>query len=510
MSDQEGTVGRLATSGVLILLGFSLSSGLTFVLSIVLARTLGPDQYGLLEIGRIYFLFVSTLTLVGLHNGVSRYLSRTEVIPEQRDLFLSGLHVVVVFSVAASTVTYVFAGDIASDLLRVPASKPVLQVFAVAIPFAALLNLGTGVVRGLEQTRPKVLFRDITLPVLLIAFVVGLRYLSVQPAGYAIAFVLAFFFASAGSVLYVVRQISVRRIIPAQSFHRELLTFSLPIGISGIMNATLSRIDVFLLGFLTASSGGIGVYRAVYPLARFLIVVLEAFNYLIMPMISRLSEQDRMDEIARLYRMVTNWAAALGGPLVFYLLFDPESAVQIAFGAEYLRGARSLQVLAVGFYVAVITGPNSNTLVSLGETKLLAATNALAVVFNIGLNVVLIPEYGILGAAVATTLSLAAVNGLQIAYLYTRLDLNPFSWRLLTVCLGAAGFYVLGGRLAQELLPNSRFAAFLGLLLSLGPYLVLVYRYVLGSDEYERLHTLIAEVFPGSQRFLSVLKRIER
>jgi len=77
----------------------------------------------------------------------------------------------------------------------------------------------------------------------------------------------------------------------------------------------------------------------------------------------------------------------------------------MTFGPEYTDGSLALVTLALGFFTHSVAGPNVNTLTAIGRTRIIMWDNLLAGVTNIALNFALIPEYGILGAAVATAVS---------------------------------------------------------------------------------------------------------
>ena len=100
--------------------------------------------------------------------------------------------------------------------------------------------------------------------------------------------------------------------------------------------------------------------------------------------------------------------------------------LELLFGARYMGAALALQILSAGEFVHTLVGPNGTTLTSYGKTTLLMIDAVLAAILNIVLNLLLIPRYGISGAAIATAISLAVSNVLVSGQLYYYYRIHPF------------------------------------------------------------------------------------
>jgi len=208
--------------------------------------------------------------------------------------------------------------------------------------------------------------------------------------------------------------------------HRELLAFSAPLMITAAMLQVLSHIDTFFLGYF-ASTTVVGVYNVVYPLAQLLTVVLSAFGFMVMPVISSLDAGDSVGEMRRTYQLSSKWILLATLPVFLVVVLFPEMVIRVTFGAEYDQGALALSVLAVGFFTHAVVGPNGNTLTSVGRTRLIMYDNVAVAVTNVTPNLLLIPEYGLLGAAVATSVSYGLLNALYTYQLYGETGIQPFT-----------------------------------------------------------------------------------
>lgn len=101
--------------------------------------------------------------------------------------------------------------------------------------------------------------------------------------------------------------------------------------------------------------------------------------------------------------------------------------IVITFGREYMVGGTTLSLLSVAYFSHAIAGPNANVLTSIGRTRVIMWDNVAIAVLNAILNVVLIPEYGFLGAGAATAISYVVLNVLYSAQLYRETGIHPFS-----------------------------------------------------------------------------------
>jgi O-antigen/teichoic acid export membrane protein len=85
----------------------------------------------------------------------------------------------------------------------------------------------------------------------------------------------------------------------------------------------------------------------------------------------------------------------------------------VLYGARYASSATFLSILAVGYYAHAVLGFSGLTLMVHGRVRVLTGLNVLAIVFNLAVNLALIPRYGALGAAVGTTSTLLVYNALK-------------------------------------------------------------------------------------------------
>lgn len=430
MLTDNSIIRRLFKSGLLLFLGLVLELAISFLAKVLIARLLGPPAYGVATIGITTLSFASTILLLGMNTGVGRFLPRFEDDADRKGVIVSALQLVGAVSVAVAVVVFVFADPIATRLLGAPEATGVLRVAAVGIPFAALMKLSIGVVQGLQRALPKVLIRNIGQPLVRFGLVVGALYFGLGATGIVGAYAATFGVAGLAGLYYVLTRTSLRSSVTPRLQRRELVVFSAPLMLTATMIMVLSYFDIFILSYFRSSSE-VGTYNVVYPLAELLTATLSAFSFIVMPVLSELHAEDRFGEMDRTYTVITKWIFMTTLPATLVLVLFPSAAIRLTFGAEYAAGAVPLSVLALGFLTHAVAGPNVNTLTAIGETRLIMWDNLLAGATNIVLNIALIPQYGILGAAVATAVSYGGLNVLYSAQVYRETGIHPLSPALL-------------------------------------------------------------------------------
>lgn len=424
MPVEADDLSALLSSAVLILVGQILYSASKLVERILLTRALTPDAYGEVSIAIAVMSIGSTVALLGLSQGVPRFVSRFDDLRDVRGAWVTGLLITGAFGLVLSAALILRSGALAGLLFEGPDSVPLLILFALALPFVIGMRMGVGVIRGMENTRYRTYTRDLLYPglrlgVLAILLTMGVGVLSI---GYA--YVLAAF------VTFVAVHLLLNRLFPLvgeiRTHTRELLTFSVPLVVSTVLSMLLTQTDTVMLGYFEPSYQ-VGLYSAAYPLAGALSLILASFGFLYFPMASRLDSEDKRGEMDAIYKLTTKWIFILTFPAFLTLVVFPGDVLSIIFGSEYAPGASVLTILAFGFFTRAAFGRNKETLSAIGYTTYLMFTNGFAFVLNIALNLLLIPRYGITGAAMASALSFVGLNLAVYSFLKFRFGISPFS-----------------------------------------------------------------------------------
>jgi O-antigen/teichoic acid export membrane protein len=209
--------------------------------------------------------------------------------------------------------------------------------------------------------------------------------------------------------------------------------------------------DTLLLGYFHNPTE-VALYRVVLPAAHFNKLVMTSFGFLFTPLAARLLAKNDFKAINDLYWRTAIWIGVLSFP-IFALTFSMARPLTLLlYGDRYAASATFLQFISLGYYFSAALGFNGLTLKVLGKMRYIVTINVLAVIVNVGANLLLIPKYGALGAAIGTGGTMIVHNifkqaGLRLASGISIFDRQylPF-YLIITGCaLGLLLFTVLFG-----------------------------------------------------------------
>lgn len=508
MASLDDSVRKLFKGGGILLVGLVLQLGISFLGKLIIARELTIADFGSVALGATVAMTAATLAQLGLHEGIGRYLPRFDDEADRRGVMLSAMSMALPAALLFGTGLFVAAPTVAELAFDSPEVTPVFQVFALVIPLQVTHRLVVSTVQGQQRTAPKVLIENLTKPLARILAIGMVVVVGASAFRISLAYLFGWLVPVALGIGYLYRETSIPdRTVGVVMRRRELLSFSIPLVISGMLTVVFNDLDTLLLGFFSGGTEQVALYNVVYPLATLLNTAMLAFSFIFMPVISELHSNEDIAGVNRMYQVVTKWVFVATLPVFLVMMTFPSQLISLTFGAKYADGGLVLQVLAVGFFVHTVAGLNRETAASIGRTRLLLYIDFGAAVVNTVLNLVLIPQYGPLGAAVATTVTYVLLNLALSTVLYSEISVVPLTRSILQPGIaGAAAFvvvYLVGGILTDPT-PLSLVVAF-GVFVLL--YAVSVFRF--GGIESEEV-MLVKSIEERFDVDLEPVKRLGR
>jgi O-antigen/teichoic acid export membrane protein len=392
--------------------------GLAFLAQRFAAVYLSVGGFGNLISGTALLDIGAVLAGLGFSAGLARYLPRVKQ-AQQRPLAKYALGLVVPTSLVVAVPTVLFADLIAANVFGEPGLTTSLRVFGAVIPFAALMNLGIDGTRGQKISRFRVYVKNILHPgarfgLIMVAVVVGAGEIG-YAAGYAIPFVLGGVVAVSlfwRNLPHESDPQSARDVFP------EFLRYSLPFTVSGLSSFVYRSLDIFLLLYFVGNRA-VGAYAVAYAFARLISMFSTAFSYLSTPVSSQLESDERIDEAISVQTTIARWVTIVTIGALVPMIFFASEFLRFIYRPAYASAASTLVVLVVGFAINNVLITHDPIIEALGKSKLAALNTTSAAVVNTVGNLLLIPAYGIFGAAIATTLSylvLSVLPMLEVKY----------------------------------------------------------------------------------------------
>jgi len=414
---------KVAKGTIIFFIGTLIYRLLEFVSRIIIARGTTQTEYGLFSLGYVLLSVFVIIATLGLDSGTTRYIAYFRGRREDnkvKSTIYSSLQLALITSILFSLVAFFSADIISQTVFHNYELSAVLKIFAIAIPFVVITNMLVSFFRGFGSVKEKIYFQDILMSVLRVSFILAALLLGYKFLGIIYAYLLSIVITTTAFIIYAIKRVpkSEKNVLNSVPMQRELLYFSLPLLATSTLEIIMSRVDTLMLGYFKTADI-VGLYNAAHPISQFISVALSSMLFIYTPIATSLYSKNLIPEMGRNYVILTKWVSSATLPLFLILLLFPKPILNILFGADYVQASTALQILALGYFVNNLLGPNGATLIVAGETRFLMWASLTSATLNVILNTLLIPPFGIVGASIASVISLTAINIIRCWKLYS-------------------------------------------------------------------------------------------
>ena len=406
-----------------------IAAGIGFLGGILSARMLGPSSLGVLAYASAWVGVIMIPATLGFQQLLPREIARYQ---SQGDWGLLGG--IIAFSrhsvIAVSITLAVAAGLLAWIISGFETSSTMVTTFWIAllaVPFNSLIQIRQSVMRGLGHVVrgqvPEALIAPIlSLTILAILYLVYDATLEPQQAVFIGLTVTILAFLIGNRLLETVLPATLGVAEPAKA-KGVWLGSALPMVIISGLEVINTQTDIIMLGAMTTEEQT-GIYAVAARSAALVVFVWGSVNMAIGPIIAKThygGDHAAVQDVVR------------KSAIVIFLCTIPICGALYLFGKEFLSlyglefaaGQTALNILLVGNLVNALAGSVGLILKMTGHERDVLWTGMIAAVANIVLNALLIPRFGLEGAAIATTISMSIWPLAAGTMVFRRLGINP-------------------------------------------------------------------------------------
>ncbi|MBE0471438.1 MAG: flippase [Methyloprofundus sp.] len=402
---------------------------LSFTISVVLARYLGAEGFGVYAFIIALIMLISIPAVIGVPELIVRETAKYQAKGNWEliaGLWLWGSKVVISFSVAvlltASLVIFSFA-----DYVDEVKSQAVL-ISVLIIPLAAVVSIKSASIRGLRHTvlgqLPDSIIRPFMFLILILVAPFFIKTLGVIDVFYAYIFSVVIALIASLFFLKKVKPVQIAQVTTPDYDIEAWKKSVLPLALISGLHVINGYVDILILGLFRGDEE-VGVYRAVVQMSLLVSFGLQAINQVLHPHFSRLYTLGDHQKLQTIVTISARVILLISLPPVVLFVFYGADILGMIFGDPFYVGGMALAILAFGQLVNALMGSVGALLNMTGHERYTVRGVALAAVVNIVLNFALIPFYGMLGAAIATAVSLAMWNLLLRYYVRQKLNIEP-------------------------------------------------------------------------------------
>ena len=368
----------------------------------IMARFLGPDGLGLFSMAMMIIGIIELIAVFGIDGALTKFVAEHKERKEKLySLVSSALITILIVGIIVALALFIFSNTIAS-VFNMPSLSLLLKIYAFVFPLSLAHGIIVSYLTGLREMR-------------YYAFIIVLQ------ASLALAFILAFLIiglgvegAMLGTVFAIFVTVSVAMVIVKRFVHftvldykkntKVLASFGSRLVGASMINQIYYNIDILMIGYFLTSTD-VGYYAVAISLSRFFWLVPRAMATIAYPAISEYWTAGNHQAISKLVDKTTKYCACILMFAGMSVIFFAKDIITFLFTPEFLPAVLPLIILTIGTVTSGILRPIGVIFASTGKVNLVLIISAIGAVGNVLLNIALIPTYGIIGAAIATTTS---------------------------------------------------------------------------------------------------------
>ncbi|MEX2150316.1 MAG: polysaccharide biosynthesis C-terminal domain-containing protein [Steroidobacteraceae bacterium] len=438
-------IGRTAAAGIVWqMIGFACVTVCGYIVAVLLARNFGPAVFGVY--GVVYSVLMATELM--LRSGVPQAL--TKLIggsPGEGSVGLqnTGITLTLIVNLAGFAIFWM-AAPLVAEVLNVPFGTRLFRIAILDIPFYALFVTLSHILNGRRQF----VYTGLALCVYGIVKVVGVIFMLMTDTLSIAGALYVNLASSVVGMLLLLIPANMRAYRPSLKARASVVALAIPITIGEVGLQVLFGIDLWLLNALgTSIAADIkGDYVAAISLARLPNVVAYVLTAVLVPSIALALSAGERETGGRLVIGTMRFLAVLVLPVCMLIAANAAEAMQLLFSDDYLPGARYLMLLvfAQGLGYTLVSALLA-ILIGAGASRLAAQRIYIALTVAVALNLILVPQFGAMGSALAALLSFVTA-GLLLARLVRQKLGVLLEWRatllafLVSSVVGLAGWLI--------------------------------------------------------------------
>ena len=402
-----------ATGSFQLLIGVATSTVIMAVGTMILARLMTTDEYGLYGIALIPSTMINLFRDWGINSAMTKYIANFRVShkdEETHDVIVAGLIFEVATGLTLSFLSLFSASFIASAIFQRPASASYIAIISVSIISGSLLTASQSGFIGFEKMELNsfTLICQSIVKTAVGPMLVFLGY-SVLGAviGYTLSFIAAGIIGLATFYFILFRPLRIRRTKNSNisTTLKTMLKYGVPLSISSILGGILAQFYAFMIVPLTSNTM-FGNYATALNFSVLLTFFTIPISTVLFPAFAKLDPQNEHELIRSIFASSIKYASILLVPATMAVMALSGPMIGTLYGEKYVYGPFFLTIYAISNLFTAVGSLSSGSLLSgLGETKILMKQSIMTLAIGLPLGFLLIPTTGIPGLIIASIIA---------------------------------------------------------------------------------------------------------
>lgn len=425
VGEECGYSARITKGFVFFFSGLIGSAIVAYLLRAFLARSLNLHDFGLFFAVYSFVIFFSFFRDLGIGNSLAKHIP--EFIAKKqyekiKSSIITGCIIQFIAAVIFITVFFVFSDFLAKNYFKDPTSGLILKILSLMYILLVFDDTLKKVFLGFQRI-DYVTYIEIGKNIAFFAGTIILFYL-----GLGIYSPIYGYLVSTPIIMAIMFPVFLK-LYPffryTISFNKEItkkiVMFGIPTMMIGIGDRIISYMDILILTFFV-SLEEVGVYNVVVPTAILFLYISRSAAQVLYPLSSELAAKNEHKKLAFLLYETQKFSFVILVPFVLLLMCFPELYLSTMFGASFIAGKTALIIMLIGVLFFGIAKINFSVLAAYGYPGKVAQILITASAINIVANIILIPKYGISGAAIGTSISYLTALVISERYMRKKIE----------------------------------------------------------------------------------------
>ena len=436
-------MGHISRQSAVYFAGTIFTAATGYLFKIYLARVLGAEALGIYALGMTIVGLLGIFNALGLPYSAVRFVAAytaTSKYDLLRGFLARSISLLLIFNFLLGGAVLLAGPWVAVHIYHTPALSRYLALFALIMFFGALTGFLSQVLTGYKDVARRTVITNFIGSPLTMIFTLLLVGSGLGLWGYILAQVAGAF------VVILLLVIAAWNLTPkaARAFsgsvpplEGEVISFSAVVFGVSFLEFMLSQADKILIGFYL-NARQVGIYAVAAALVTFVPIILQSVNQIFSPTIADLHARGQHELLGRIFQTLTKWTLGLTLPLAGVMIIFAPALMRI-FGHDFETGWPILVIGTMGQLINCGVGSVGYLLLMSGNQRRLVRIQAIMACVMVALSVILIPRWGIAGAAVAAALTNVFNNIWYLVEVRRTLGLSPYNRGYLRLLLPTSG-----------------------------------------------------------------------
>jgi len=401
---------------------------LGYLVVLIISRKYGAEGVGVYSLTLSILTFFSIIAMMGMNISILRYVGQFNKTREEyklKLLYKYALELIIPFSLIIGILLYFFAEMIALKIFDNPVYIPALKFIAFLVPLMSLQNISVEYIRGLKKLKISEFLRSVNRPLINIILLIIIS-LFINDTLLPIYTLGAGIMASAMYAVYFITNY-IKNIKPNKITNlnkKELVKTSMPMMMTAIIAFVLGNISLYMLEIYSTTEE-VGLFSVVLKLSLLISLALEVVNTISAPKFSELYWTKKYDELQNIIMHSSKLIFFSSISIAVVMILLSNFILQL-FGNDFKMVSNVLLILIIGQMVNASTGSVGVFLNMTGHQHIVRNVVFIIMLLSIFLNFLLVPSYGMIGAALATMIGSVLLNIILVLYVKMKLGYKTY------------------------------------------------------------------------------------